>query len=130
MSDETDHSGSGPMSDETVEPGSRAMSDEHVEARPRRRAPYIVAAVAIVLVAFVAVLARGKGGEATRQPSALLGRPAPAIAGSTIDGGAFDLSTRKGSWVLVNSSRRRARRASRSTLSCARSSSGAGVPSC
>ena len=78
------------------------MSDAIVEPGTRRRAPYIVAAVAVVVVAFVAVLARGKGGEAARQPSVLLGRPAPAIAGSTIDGVPFDLSTRKGSWVLVN----------------------------
>ena len=78
------------------------MSDETVEPSPRRRAPYIVAAVAVVLVAFVAVLARGHGGVAKRQPSALLGRPAPAIAGPTIDGASFDLTTRKGSWVLVN----------------------------
>ena len=78
------------------------MSDETDGPAPRRRAPYIVAAVAVVLVAFVAVLARGKAGEATRQPSALLGRPAPVIAGATIDGASFDLTTRKGSWVLVN----------------------------
>ena len=75
--------------------------DERLGA-PRRRAPYIVLAVAVVLVALVVVLARGRGGAATRLPSPLLQRPAPAIAGTTLDGGSFDLTTRKGSWVLVN----------------------------
>jgi cytochrome c biogenesis protein CcmG, thiol:disulfide interchange protein DsbE len=78
------------------------VSEVALEPAPRRRAPYIAGAVAVVVVAFVAVLATGHGGVAKRGPSPLLGRPAPAIAGSTIDGRAFDLSTRKGSWVLVN----------------------------
>ena len=72
-------------------------------ARPRRRtAPYAAAAVAVVLVALVVILARGRGGAADRTVSPLLGRAAPAIVGTTIDGTTFDLSTRKGSWVLIN----------------------------
>lgn len=70
--------------------------------RPRRTAAYAAGAVALVLVAFVAVLARKTGQPAEQTVSALLGRPAPAIAGPTASGGAFDLTTRKGSWVVVN----------------------------
>ena len=72
-------------------------------APPRRRtAPYLAAAVAVVLVALVVILARGRDGAAERTVSPLLDRPAPAIVGTTMDGKPFDLSTRKGSWVLVN----------------------------
>ena len=78
------------------EPAERAV------AGPRRRAPYIAGAVAVVIVALVVILARGKGGLDTPGPSPLIGRPAPAVVGGTTEGGSYDLSTRKGSWVVVN----------------------------
>ncbi len=46
---------------------------------------------------------------ATREPAAtraadspLLGKPAPAIAGDTLDGGRVELSQYRGKWVLLN----------------------------
>lgn len=88
--------------DEPHEAAERVDHDAVAPPSSRRMAPYIAGAMAIVLVALVVILARGKGGIAQRQPSPLLGLPAPAIVGTTIDGKPFDLSTRKGSWVLVN----------------------------
>ena len=76
--------------------------DAVAPASSRRLAPYLAGAMAIVLVAFVIVLARGRGGLAERQVTPLLNRPAPALVGTTIDGKPFDLTTRKGSWVLIN----------------------------
>jgi len=40
------------------------------------------------------------GGESAGSP--LLGRPAPASSGQFADGSEFDLSRRKGSWVVLN----------------------------
>lgn len=89
------------MSDETLTPAS--ADDEVVgAARPRRRAPYIAGAVALVLLAFVAVLARRTGGVREAGPSPLLGLPAPAVVGTTTTGEPFDLTTRKGSWIVLN----------------------------
>ncbi len=105
------------MSDDAIDmsaadaPGAHApgagdpLADQPVPSvavRPHRRAPYIAGAVALVLVAFVAVLARKTGGGDQAGPSPLLGLPAPRIAGTTAAGAPFDLTTRKGSWVVVN----------------------------
>lgn len=88
------------MSDETIAPPEESSAVP--AGRPPRRAPYIAGAVALVLVAFVAVLARRTGGEREAGPSPLLGLPAPAVVGTTSTGQTFDLSTRKGSWVVLN----------------------------
>jgi cytochrome c biogenesis protein CcmG/thiol:disulfide interchange protein DsbE len=77
---------------------------DDVDDEPRRRSP--VAAVAIVVVVLVGLLVVVLF---TREPatdrqadSPLLGRPAPALLGTTLDGSAFDLADRRGEWVLVN----------------------------
>jgi cytochrome c biogenesis protein CcmG/thiol:disulfide interchange protein DsbE len=90
------------------------MSDviDDVEAGPadddartggrRRIAPMIVGAIAVVMVGLIVVLA---GADASRKESAaspLIGRPAPEATGTLGDGTSFDLSRRKGSWVVLN----------------------------
>lgn len=88
------------------------MSDviDDVEAGPadggtggrRRIAPLIVGAIAVVMVGLFVVLA---GADASRKESAaspLIGRPAPEATGTLGDGTSFDLSRRKGSWVVLN----------------------------
>jgi cytochrome c biogenesis protein CcmG/thiol:disulfide interchange protein DsbE len=70
---------------------------------PRRRPVLVVAVVVAVLLGFLVVvfaMARGGGGDTADTP--LLGRPAPPVLGETLDGAAFDLSTRRGSWVVLN----------------------------
>lgn len=66
----------------------------------RRIGPWIAGAVLVVLAGFVGVLATGGDDAGVR--STLIGFPAPAIAGETIDGETFDLSDRRGEYVVVN----------------------------
>jgi cytochrome c biogenesis protein CcmG/thiol:disulfide interchange protein DsbE len=61
------------------------------------------ALVAVAVVGFLVVVL------ATREPAAnriaespLVGRAAPAVAGTTLDGERFDLADTAGQWVLVN----------------------------
>lgn len=69
----------------------------------RRRIGPIVAAAGVAVVVFlvvVFVVASARSTETADSP--LLGRPAPVIASTTYDGTAFDLSRRRGSWVVLN----------------------------
>ncbi|HSB88296.1 MAG TPA: TlpA disulfide reductase family protein, partial [Ilumatobacteraceae bacterium] len=74
------------------------------DARPRRRrlAPFISLAVAAALAALFIVLANSKSDHPDVASSYLLGKPAPAVVSATLDGKPFDLSRRKGSWVVLN----------------------------
>lgn len=79
--------------------------DEFAEAGGSDRrpvAPWIALAIAVVLAGLFVVLvnADSDGGQDARSP--LLGRPAPEATGTLLDGSSFDLSQRKGSWVIVN----------------------------
>ena len=67
----------------------------------RRIGPWIAGAVLVVLAGFVGVLATG-GDADDGVRSALIGRPAPEIAGETIDGGTYALSEHRGEHVVVN----------------------------
>lgn len=75
-----------------------------LDARPRRRrlAPFISLAVAAALAALFIVLANSKSDHPDVASSYLLGKPAPAVVSATLDGKPFDLSRRKGSWVVLN----------------------------
>lgn len=75
-----------------------------LDARPRRRrlAPFISLAVAAALAALFIVLANSKSDHPDVASSYLLGKPAPAMVSATLDGKPFDLSRRKGSWVVLN----------------------------
>lgn len=69
----------------------------------RRVAPFVALAVAVVFAVLFVILAGSK--TRTNESNAgtpLLGNPAPAIVGETLDGGTFDLSRRRGSWVVLN----------------------------
>jgi cytochrome c biogenesis protein CcmG/thiol:disulfide interchange protein DsbE len=73
--------------------------------RRRRVAPFVALTVAVVLGGLFWVLAASKAGTTDQQgviDSPLLGRPAPAVRATTADGEPFELSRRKGSWVVVN----------------------------
>ena len=84
------------------------MSDTDTDLAPTsagasgRVAPWIAALLAVVLGSLVVVLAinRGAGGDTADSP--LLGQPAPDVRGTLAEGGTFDLSRRKGSWVVLN----------------------------
>ena len=69
--------------------------------RERRRiGPWIAGAVLVVLAAFIGVLATGGDDDGVR--STLIGRPAPGIAGATINGEDYDLADQRGEFVVVN----------------------------
>ena len=70
----------------------------------RRIAPIIVLVVAAVLGGLFWVLASSKSETDTSGvvDSHLLGRTAPSVRSTTLDGEPFDLSRRKGSWVVLN----------------------------
>jgi cytochrome c biogenesis protein CcmG/thiol:disulfide interchange protein DsbE len=65
-------------------------------------APFISLAVAAVVAALFVVLASGKAAKPDVTSSFLLGKPAPAVVSTTLDGKPFDLGRRKGSWVVLN----------------------------
>ena len=70
--------------------------------RRRRIAPFIVLGVAVVIAVLFVILARSDASRNDSVSSFLIGKPAPAATGTTLDGEPFDLSRRKGSWVVLN----------------------------
>ena len=83
---------------------SEPVVTEPIESgRSRRRvAPFVSLAAAAVLAALFVVLASGKAAKPDVTSSFLLGKPAPAVVSTTLDGKPFDLTRRKGSWVVLN----------------------------
>jgi cytochrome c biogenesis protein CcmG, thiol:disulfide interchange protein DsbE len=88
--------------DDTSGPGGEEPAPE--PAPRRRRRPVLIAAVAVGVVAIflVVVFAVSKVGGSDTADTPLLDQAAPPITGQQLDGGAFDLSTRRGSWVVLN----------------------------
>lgn len=68
----------------------------------RRVAPLAATAVGIVLVAFLALLAQASPQDGETAKSPLLGRSAPAVKSTTLSNDTFELSRRRGSWVVLN----------------------------
>jgi cytochrome c biogenesis protein CcmG/thiol:disulfide interchange protein DsbE len=84
---------------------SDAPVTEAVETGASRRrpfAPFVAGAVGVLLAAFLVMLAFADVGGSESAESPLLGKPAPEVKSTLIDGGVFDLSRRKGSWVVFN----------------------------
>lgn len=86
---------------EYVDPGPFESDDAPTKRRPV--APFVALAVAVALAGFFFVLV---GADADSGPSGdrsrLIGQPAPESVGELADGRTFDLSRRKGSWVMLN----------------------------
>ncbi|MGH9133766.1 MAG: TlpA family protein disulfide reductase [Ilumatobacteraceae bacterium] len=80
------------------------MTDVEVDAGRRRVriAPFVALVVAVVLAGLFVVLAGADGARNETADTVLLDRPAPAASGVYADGSTFDLSRRKGSWVVLN----------------------------
>ena len=93
------------MSDVLDDPATADVPDAgDTESSARRRlAPLIVGAIALVMVGlFVVLLGASPDDGGTSAESPLIGRPAPEATGRLSDGTSFDLSRRKGSWVVLN----------------------------
>jgi cytochrome c biogenesis protein CcmG/thiol:disulfide interchange protein DsbE len=68
----------------------------------RRIAPWIALAIAVVIGGLFVVLAGAKADTSDPTTGYLVGRPAPSVQSTTLDGATFDLGRRKGSWVVLN----------------------------
>lgn len=76
--------------------------EAEVDVASGRPALVITAVLAVVVILLVAVLAtRAPAGERSEE-SPLLGKPAPTIVGTTLEGDDFDLASLRGRWVVVN----------------------------
>jgi cytochrome c biogenesis protein CcmG, thiol:disulfide interchange protein DsbE len=62
----------------------------------------IAVGVAAVVALLIVVAAAAKGGVKETAETPLLGRAAPVVQTETIDGQPYDLSARRGSWVVLN----------------------------
>jgi cytochrome c biogenesis protein CcmG, thiol:disulfide interchange protein DsbE len=69
---------------------------------PRRRAPIIAGIVGVAVLALVVLFVVSPKGDTKEEASPLLGKLAPQLVGTTIDGDTFDLDSQRGEWVLVN----------------------------
>lgn len=80
-----------------------AAGDGDAPARSRRRvAPLVVGGIAVVMVVLFWVLLGADPNRTETADTPLIGRVAPAATGELADGTPFDLSRRKGSWVVLN----------------------------
>ena len=68
----------------------------------RHTARWVAGVVLVVGAALVALLATRPPATATEVNTPLVGQRAPAIAGTTLGGGSFDLTALQGRWVVVN----------------------------
>ncbi len=75
---------------------------EPVAPRRKRVAPLIALGVAAIVAALFFVLAGSDANTEADTVSFLVGKPAPVVATTRFDGQTFDLSRRKGSWVVLN----------------------------
>lgn len=91
------------MSDGTdVVPPSTDEPDVESPARRFPVAPIAVAALAVVAGLLFWVLLSADGNRTATADTPLLDQPAPAAVGTFDDGSTFELSRRKGSWVVLN----------------------------
>ncbi|MFM7062080.1 MAG: TlpA family protein disulfide reductase [Actinomycetes bacterium] len=67
-----------------------------------RRAPWIAGIVGVAVLALVVLFASAPRGREADTSGSVVGRLAPALAGTTVDGSAVDLDKYRGQWVLLN----------------------------
>lgn len=71
--------------------------------RPGKLAPFVAMAIALVMVGLVVLLIGADPDDGTQTADTpLMNQPAPEAVGVLADGTPFDLSRRKGSWVVIN----------------------------
>ncbi len=87
---------------DVIERGEALDDDDSGRSSRRRVAPFIVVALAVVLAGMVWILARADADGAATAETPLLNKPAPPSVGYLADGAPFELSRRKGSWVVLN----------------------------
>lgn len=82
---------------------SEVANDAGVDVpRPPRTALVASAVVAVVIALLVGILATGDPSVDRQTRSPLIGRLAPLVEGTTLDGERYSLADQRGRWVLVN----------------------------
>lgn len=89
---------------EQAEAGERSRGDTDAGEPVRRLpvAPFVVAVLAVAAGLLFWVLLSADGNRTATADTPLLDEPAPAAVGTHADGTPFELSRRKGSWVVLN----------------------------
>ena len=92
------------MTEPTTEAPTEITTEITTETAARRFpvAPMVVAALAVVLGLLFWVLLSADGNRTATADTPLLDQPAPPAVGAFDDGTPFELSRRKGSWVVLN----------------------------
>ena len=76
---------------------------EDVDLAPRRHtARWAAVTVGVVMLLLIAVLATRKSAADKQAESPLLGKPAPSLTGSGLDGSQVSLASMHGKWVVLN----------------------------
>lgn len=70
--------------------------------RVQRTVPMVAGVVGLIAIALLVMLANASPSDGETASSPLLGRAAPAVKSTTLDGDSFDISRRRGSWVMLN----------------------------
>ena len=87
-------------------PADAPDGDAAPDGRTRRIAPLVVGVIALLMAGLIVVFIGAVSGDddagGASADSPLIGRPAPEATGTLGDGTSFDLSRRKGSWVVLN----------------------------
>ncbi len=81
---------------------SPAVAEEASGARRPRTLRWVALALGVVLVLFVGLLATREPARNTLAGSPLLGKPAPEVTGTALDGTTVRLSQFRGRYVLLN----------------------------
>ena len=76
--------------------------DLAVERSKRHTARWAAISLGVVLLLFVAVLATRKSAADKQAESPLLGKQAPTLSGTSLDGSQVSLASMHGKWVVVN----------------------------
>lgn len=96
--------------DTDVDPVDPDLDEDWEDAEEVRRlrifglpvAPVVAGALGVVMVLLIVLLATREPASNRQVDSPLLGRPAPRITGTTLDGKPFDSSIYDGRWLVVN----------------------------
>jgi cytochrome c biogenesis protein CcmG/thiol:disulfide interchange protein DsbE len=87
---------------DTTPAGDEAPPPAVAGLRKSRKVLWIAVAVAVPVCLLVIALANGQPAATRVGKSPLLGKVAPAVEGTTVDGSAASLADFKGKWVVVN----------------------------
>ena len=107
----TDTSSESPASSESPPTSESAATDSPADGTPppivsnlrrSRKVLWIAVAVAVPVALLVFALANGEPAATRAVQSPLVGKPAPAIEGTTVDGDDVTLASLRGKWVVVN----------------------------